>query len=43
MRLQGVEKSLGSFDDEETAARAYDEADAVKWGLLDQINLDYAP
>jgi hypothetical protein len=36
---QGVVKTLGRFDDKETAARAYDEA-AIERGLLDQLNFD---
>jgi hypothetical protein len=43
MQVQGVQKYLGSFDDEEAAARAYDEADAVEWGLSDQLNFRYDP
>jgi hypothetical protein len=39
LRVQGVQKSLGSFDDEEAAARACDKA-AIEGGLLDQLNFD---
>jgi hypothetical protein len=39
LTVQGVKKSLGWFNDEEAAARAYDKA-AIVHGLLDQLNFD---
>jgi hypothetical protein len=42
MRVQGVRKYLGNFDDEEAAARAYDHA-SIECGRLDQLNFDYGP
>jgi hypothetical protein len=42
LTAQGVTKCLGSFDDEETAARAYNKA-AIECGLLDRLNFDYDP
>jgi hypothetical protein len=39
LRVQGVPKYLGTFDDEEAAARACDKG-AIECGLLDQLNFD---
>jgi hypothetical protein len=40
--VQGVQKLLGYFDDEEAAAWAYDKA-AIEHGLLDRLNFEYDP
>jgi hypothetical protein len=39
LSVQGVQKIVGYFDDEEAVARAYDKA-AIKHGLLDRLNFN---
>jgi hypothetical protein len=37
--VQGVDKNLGSLEDEEAPAWAFDKA-AIEWGLLDRLNFN---
>jgi hypothetical protein len=42
LRVQGVLEHIGSFDDEEAVARAYDKG-AIECGMLDHLNFNYDP